>query len=79
MLEAPSQTFLDEYEEKGEIEESALEAFALEHDLEEEDLGALRAELEAQDVEIHPADDNEAASSPPTSGRPMLSSGRAMR
>jgi RNA polymerase primary sigma factor len=61
MLEAPFQTFLDEYEERGEIEESALEAFALEHDLEEEDLGALRAELEARDVEIHSADDQEDA------------------
>jgi RNA polymerase primary sigma factor len=52
MLEAPFQPFLEEAEERGEIEESALEAFALEHDLDEEDVGALRAELEARDVEI---------------------------
>ena len=38
MLEAPFQTYLDECEDRGEIEESALEAFALEHDLGEEDL-----------------------------------------
>jgi RNA polymerase primary sigma factor len=52
MLEAPLHAFLEEAEERGEIQESALEALAVEHDLEEDDLGALRAELEARDVEI---------------------------
>jgi RNA polymerase primary sigma factor len=52
MLEAPLHVFLEEAEERGEIQESALEALAVEHDLEEDDLGALRAELEARDVEI---------------------------
>ena len=66
MLEAPFQTFLDECEDRGEIEESALEAFALEHDLEEEDLGALRAELEARDVEIHGTEDEDEAAVEPT-------------
>jgi RNA polymerase primary sigma factor len=66
MLEAPFQPFLDECEERGEIEESALEAFALEHDLEEEDLGALRAELEARDVEIHGADEEDDEAADPT-------------
>ncbi len=52
MLEAPFDAFLDDAEERGQIDESALEAFAVEHDLEEDDLGALRAELESRDVEI---------------------------
>jgi RNA polymerase primary sigma factor len=52
MLETPTHAFLDEAEERGEIDESALEAFAVEHDLDEDDLGALRAELESRDVEI---------------------------
>jgi RNA polymerase primary sigma factor len=66
MLEAPFQPFLEECEERGEIEESALEAFALEHDLEEDDLGALRAELESRDVEIHGADEADDAAAEPT-------------
>jgi RNA polymerase primary sigma factor len=49
-LEVPA--FLDEAEENASIEETALEAFALEHDLDEEELAELRAELEARDVEI---------------------------
>jgi RNA polymerase primary sigma factor len=52
MLEAPFDAFLEDAEERGHIDESALEAFAVEHDLEEDDLGALRAELESRDVEI---------------------------
>ncbi len=55
ILEAPFDAFLEEIETHGQIDESALEAFAVEHDLEDEDLGALRAELEARDVEIIPA------------------------
>jgi RNA polymerase primary sigma factor len=52
MLEAPYDAFLEDAEERGQIDEGALEAFAVEHDLEEDDLGALRAELESRDVEI---------------------------
>jgi len=52
ILEAPFDAFLEEIEAHGQIDESALEAFAVEHDLEDDDLGALRAELEARDVEI---------------------------
>ena len=52
MLEAPFDAFLEDAEERGQIDESALDAFAVEHDLEEDDLGALRAELESRDVEI---------------------------
>jgi RNA polymerase primary sigma factor len=43
---------IDEFEQHGEIDEEALEALALEHGLDEEELAALRAELEARDVDI---------------------------
>jgi RNA polymerase primary sigma factor len=50
--EAPVYAFLDEVEERGAVDEAELEAFALEHDLDEDELTALRAELEAREVEI---------------------------
>jgi RNA polymerase primary sigma factor len=49
---APVQTFIDDAEERGAIDESALEAFALEHDLEDDELTALRAELDAREVDL---------------------------
>ena len=52
MLEAPLHEFLEDAEERGEIEEAALEALAAEHDLDEEDLATLRGELEAREIEI---------------------------
>jgi RNA polymerase primary sigma factor len=52
VLEVPHRTFLDEAEERGTIEEASLEAFALEHDLEDEELAALREELDERDVEL---------------------------
>jgi RNA polymerase primary sigma factor len=52
MLDEQIQTFLAVAEEHGTIEESALDAFAAEHDLEEDELVALRAELEAREVDI---------------------------
>jgi RNA polymerase primary sigma factor len=52
ILEAPVHTFLEELEDGTTVEESALEALALEHDLSDEDLAALRAELEAREIEI---------------------------
>jgi RNA polymerase primary sigma factor len=52
VLEVPNRTFLDEAEERGTIEEGSLEAFALEHDLEDEELAALREELDERGVEI---------------------------
>ncbi len=51
-LELNVPEFLDDAEELGTIEESALEALVHEHDLDEEQLTALRAELEAREVEI---------------------------
>ena len=52
IIEEPIQAFLATAEERGTIEESALEAFAAEHDLDEEDLVALRAELEAREIDV---------------------------
>src|SRR5438093_1996565 len=51
-FDAPVQTLLEEAEERGTIEETLLEALALEHELEEDELAAVRAELEAREVEI---------------------------
>ena len=44
--------FLDEAEERGTVDESALLALAHEHDLDDDELAALRAELEVREVEI---------------------------
>jgi RNA polymerase primary sigma factor len=54
-LEEPIQAFLDEAEQQGTIDEGALDAFAGEHDLEDEELAALRSELDAREVEVVPA------------------------
>jgi RNA polymerase primary sigma factor len=51
-FEVPIQAVLDEAEDLGTIEESALEALALEHELEDEELAAVRTELETREVEI---------------------------
>ena len=52
LLEAPFQALLDEAEERGQIDEAAIEAFAVEHDLDEDGVAALRAELDSLEVEI---------------------------
>ena len=52
ILETPVHEFLEGLEDVTTVEESALEALALEHDLSDEDLAALRAELEAREIEI---------------------------
>ncbi|HSC73639.1 MAG TPA: sigma-70 family RNA polymerase sigma factor [Gaiellaceae bacterium] len=44
--------FIDEAEELGELEEEVLEAYAHEHELEDEEVAALRAELEERGVEL---------------------------
>ena len=51
-FETPVLNAIDDAEERGEIEEIALEALAHEHDLDDDELAALRAELEAREVEI---------------------------
>jgi RNA polymerase primary sigma factor len=52
LLEEPVQTFLADAEARGTIDESDLESFAVEHDLDEEELAALRTELEALEVDV---------------------------
>ena len=52
IFDEATQTFLREAEERGAIEETALEAFAEEHELEGDELAALRAELEAREVDV---------------------------
>src|SRR3989441_8925342 len=51
-FDVPVLELLEEAENRGTIEEEALEAVAHEHDLDDEELSALRAELEDRDVEI---------------------------
>jgi RNA polymerase primary sigma factor len=51
-LELVAPAFLEEAEENESIDETALEAFALEHDLDDEELAELRVELESREVEI---------------------------
>ena len=48
----PVQTFIEEAEERGVIDESALEALALEHDLDEDEVTALRGELDSREVDV---------------------------
>src|SRR5436305_8704396 len=51
-METPVHAFLEELEEGTTVDESALEALAVEHDLSDDDLAALRAELETREIEI---------------------------
>jgi len=58
LAELDFRTFVDEAEEAGVVDEASLEAFALEHELEDEELGDLRAELEVRGVDVvRPGDD----------------------
>jgi RNA polymerase primary sigma factor len=51
-FETPVLNAIDDAEERGEIEEIALEALAHEHELDDDELAAVRAELESREVEI---------------------------
>jgi RNA polymerase primary sigma factor len=44
--------FFEEAEERGAVAEEALDALAFEHDLDEDELAAVRAELESREIEI---------------------------
>jgi len=68
ILETPLSAFIEHAEEHAVITEDELEALAIEHDLEPEDVADVRAELEARDVEIVrlAADDEDAEIVPPT-------------
>src|SRR2546423_15566099 len=52
LAEIEPRTFVEEAEELGELEEEVLEAYAHEHELEEEELAALRPELEERGVAL---------------------------
>jgi RNA polymerase primary sigma factor len=52
LAELDFRTFVEEAEEAGVVDEATLEAFALEHELEDEELGDLRAELEVRGVDV---------------------------
>ena len=52
LAEMEPRAFVEEAEELGELEEETLEAYAHEHELEEEEVAALRAELEERGVEL---------------------------
>ena len=67
MFPAAIQTFIDDAEERGTIDESALEALALEHDLDDEAVVSLREELETRAVDIVSPDLDFDASSAPMS------------
>src|SRR5919198_2629669 len=67
MFPTPVQTFLEEAEERGVIDESALDALAAEHELEDDELTALRAELEAREIDVFSPEPDEAAHVAPAS------------
>jgi RNA polymerase primary sigma factor len=70
VLELDAQTLVEEAEEQGFVEEALLEAFALEHDLDVDELASLRADLESRGVEITDAagaGSTDAAETAPTS------------
>jgi RNA polymerase primary sigma factor len=52
LLEIDARAFLDLAEEVGTLDLHALEAYVAEHDLDEEELAALRAEIEARGIEL---------------------------
>src|SRR5438067_7582979 len=52
LAELTPREFLEEAEEHGSVEEIVLDAYATEHELEDEELAALRAELESRGVDI---------------------------
>jgi len=57
LAELDPRSFVHEAEELGVVDEATLEAFALTNEIEDEDLAALRAELEENGVEIVPTED----------------------
>jgi RNA polymerase primary sigma factor len=63
LFETDIEVFLDKAEELGVVDEAELESLAYEHDLDDEELGAVRNELGAREIEITaaaPSDDEHA-------------------
>src|SRR5438067_11747949 len=52
MFTTPVQIFIDDAEERGAIDESALDALAAEQELDDEELSAVRAELDAREIDV---------------------------
>ncbi len=52
IFDDPVRAFLDDVEDRGTTDNEAIEALALEHELDDDEVAALRSELEARDVEI---------------------------
>jgi RNA polymerase primary sigma factor len=63
-VETPLEAFLEDTEERGAVTEAELEAFALEHDLDADELDEVRAQLEARAIEIEPVAQIEPVASP---------------
>jgi len=57
LMEREIRTFVETAEDRGTVERHELDALALEHELEDDELVALRAELEERGVEVLPGDD----------------------
>jgi RNA polymerase primary sigma factor len=72
IFEGELHAFLEAAEEQGVVDETALEAVVFEHSLDEEEIGALRQELESRGIEVsgapEPSDDED--SSEPSKERP---------
>jgi RNA polymerase primary sigma factor len=66
-----SGAFIDEAEEQGAVEDVALETIAVEHDLDDDELAALRSELESRGVEIVEAGEDHAEASAPRAPAPV--------
>jgi RNA polymerase primary sigma factor len=71
LAELDPRSFVHEAEELGIVDEATLEAFAVANEIEDEDLSALRAELEENGVEIVPAEDE--PSPPPVAAAAQVS------
>jgi RNA polymerase primary sigma factor len=61
IFEGQLNTFLDAAEDRGVVGEDELEALAFEHDLDDDELRAVRAELASREVEISTVADDEGA------------------
>jgi RNA polymerase primary sigma factor len=59
IFEADLDTFLASAEDRGIVDEAELDALAFEHDLDDEELRVVRAELAAREIEIAVAEDGE--------------------
>jgi RNA polymerase primary sigma factor len=66
ILDTPLSAFFEDAEERGTIEEHELEALALEHELDDDELAEVRAELESRAVDVVLPEDSEQDDGAPT-------------